>query len=198
MGGKNSEDSVRVDQSSARIGKARYPTSDLHVNVANESNDEPILPTDDRDDGRDSGGVTRPILGVVVATAILYLSGDVLLPLTMASILAVALSPIATRLETLVGRFVSSALVVILAMIAIGAIGFFLTVELTSVAVEVAGYSDNIAAKLTNLEGSTPAWLQTVEEGVKDVERRLQKTAPGSKGSPSKLAQVQATPARYA
>ena len=38
-----------------------------------------------------------------------------------------------------------------LAITAIGAIGFFLTVQLTSVAVEIAGYSNNIAAKLTVL-----------------------------------------------
>ena len=43
------------------------------------------------------------------------------------------------------------------------AIGYFLTVEFTSVAAEVAGYSDNIGTKLTALEKSTPSWLQRVE-----------------------------------
>ncbi len=137
------------------------------------------MPDDDRDDGLDGGGVARPILAVIVATVVLYFGKDILLPLAMASILAVAFSPITSRLETLVGRFVSAALVVVLVISAIGAIGFFLTVEITSVAVEVAGYSDNIAAKLARLQGSTPAWLQTIEDGVKDVEHQLQKTGPG-------------------
>src|SRR5208283_2549429 len=150
----------------------------------NDLNNESNLPAEDREDGLDGGGVTRSILAVIVATVVLYFGKDILLPLTMASILAVAFSPITSRLETFLGRFVSSALVVLLAITVIGAIGFCLTVELTSVAVEVAGYSNNIAAKLTRLQGSTPAWLQSVEDGVKDVERRLQKTGPIPKGGP--------------
>ena len=144
--------------------------------------------------GLDSGGVTRPILAVIVATVVLYFGKDILLPLAMASILAVAFSPITSRLETFVGRFVSAALVVVLAITAIGAIGFFLTVELTSVAVEVAGYSNNIAAKLASLRGSTPAWLQTIEYGVKDVEQRLQKTRPEPTGRAPQMVQAQAAP----
>ena len=160
----------------------------------NDLNNESNLPAEDREDGLDGGGVTRSILAVIVATVVLYFGKDILLPLTMASILAVAFSPITSRLETFLGRFVSSALVVLLAITVIGAIGFCLTVELTSVAVEVAGYSNNIAAKLTRLQGSTPAWLQSVEDGVKDVERRLQKTGPIPKGGPSRMVQAQATP----
>src|SRR5208283_5552518 len=138
-------------------------------------------------DGRDDGSVTRPILAVIVATAVLYFGKDILLPLAMASILAVGFSPITSRLETLIGRFASAALVVVLAITTIGAIGFFLTVELTSVAVELAGYSNNIAAKLARLQGGTPAWLQTIEGGVRDVERRLQKVGPGPTEAPLQM-----------
>ena len=134
---------------------------------------------EDRDDGFE-GGVTRPVLAAIVATLVLYFARDILLPLAMASMLAVAFSPIATRVEPLLGRFASAALVVLLAITALGATGYFLTVELTSVAVEVAGYSDNIAAKIGRLEGTTPAWLQSIEVGVKDVQRQLQKQSPGS------------------
>jgi len=186
--------SARLGQSSAGPSDVKNPASHLCPAIVNDFNKESILPADNRDDGLDGGGVSGPILGVVVATVILYFGKDILLPLTMASILAVAFSPIASRLETFAGRFVSAALVVMLAISAIGAIGFFLTVELTSVAVEVAGYSDNIAAKLSRLQGSTPAWLQSVESGVKDVERRLQKAEPGTTGSRSRMVQAQAAP----
>ena len=152
------------------------------------------LAADDRDDSLDGGSATRPILAVIVATAVLYFGKDILLPLAMASILAVGFSPITSRLETLIGRFASAALVVVLAITTIGAIGFFLTVELTSVAVEIAGYSNNIAAKLARFQGSTPAWLQTIEAGVKDVERRLQKTGPGPTEAPLQMVQAQAAP----
>ena len=194
MGDETLESSPRIDQSSAGPSNVLNPAGDLHATIVNDFNKESNLPAVDRDESLDGGGVTRPILGVVIATAILYFGKDFLLPLTMASILAVAFSPIASRLETFVGRFVSAALVVVLAISALGATGFFLTVELTSVAVEVAGYSNNIASKLTRLQGSTPAWLQTVEQGVKDVEQRLQKTGSGPTVSLSKTVQAQAAP----
>jgi predicted PurR-regulated permease PerM len=160
----------------------------------NEFNQESNLPADDRTDGLDDGGITRPVLAIIIATVVLYFGKDILLPLVMASILAVAFSPISSRLEALVGRFLSAALVVGLAITAIGAIGFFLTVELTTVAVEVAGYSNNIAAKLARLQGSTPAWLQTIEYGVKDVEQQLEKTGPGATARPPRMVQAQAAP----
>ena len=194
MGDENLEGSAHVNQSSAKPNKPRNPTSDLHPIVFNGFSQEPSLPADDRKDGVDDGSITRPVLAIIVGTVVLYFGKDILLPVAMASILALAFSPITSRLETLVGRFLSAALVVGLAITAIGAIGFFLTVELTSVAVEVAGYSNNIAAKLARLQGGTPAWLQAVEDGVNDVEQRLQKTGPELR-RPPRMVQTQAAPA---
>jgi predicted PurR-regulated permease PerM/methanogenic corrinoid protein MtbC1 len=185
---------AHADQASEDPCKVHDSERDLRAAEVNDLDKQSYLPAEESGDGLDAGGVTRPILGVVVATVILYFGKDILLPLTMASILAVAFSPIASRLETLVGRFASAAVVVILAISAIGAIGFFVTVELTSVAVKVAGYSDNIAAKLTGLQGSTPAWLQSVEYGVKDVERRVQKSGPVPARGQSRMVQAQAAP----
>ena len=98
---------------------------------------QPIAADEDRDD-RPEGGVSTTVLALVVATIVLYLGKNIFLPLAMASMLAVAFSPIADRLEPLVGRFVSVALVALVAITAVGGTGYFLTVELTSIAVEVA------------------------------------------------------------
>jgi len=157
----------------------------------NDFNPVPGSASDERDNDR---GVAWPLLAVIVATAVLYLGKDILLPLTMASVLAVAFSPITSRLERFVGRFISAALVVVLAITTIGAILCFLTIELTSVAVQVAGYSDNIAVKLTRLQGSTPVWLQTIEDGVKEVERRVEKPVPKPRRGRSELIQAQEAP----
>ncbi|MGB6561660.1 MAG: AI-2E family transporter [Candidatus Binataceae bacterium] len=131
---------------------------------------------DESDDGFDSSRAARPILAVIVATAVLYLGANILIPLAMAAVLAVIFSPVATRLERYVGSLISAALVVLAAVVALIAVGYFLTVELTEVAVEVSGYSDNIAVKLSALEKGTPLWLQQVESGVGEVEQRLQET----------------------
>jgi predicted PurR-regulated permease PerM len=154
---------------------------------------EPIAADDDRDN-EPEGGVARTVLALIVATVVLYFGKNILLPLAMASMLALAFSPIAGRLETLVGRFVGAALVVLLAITAVGATGYFVTVELTAVAVDVAAYSDNIATKIAKLEGSTPAWLQSIEYGVNDVERQLQKDGSGTTRGTPRLVVAQATP----
>ena len=99
-----------------------------------------------------------PIVAIVFATATLYRGRDVLLPITMALILAVIFTPLASCLERYVGRVLSAALAVLLAVTAIGAIGYFLAIELTAVADEVAGYSDNIGDKLAKLETTSPPW----------------------------------------
>lgn len=57
---------------------------------------------------------------------------------------------------------------------------YFLTVELASVAVSVADYSDNIATKITSLEKSTPDWLGRVDEGIANVQRQLRWRVPHS------------------
>jgi predicted PurR-regulated permease PerM/methylmalonyl-CoA mutase cobalamin-binding subunit len=115
------------------------------------------------------------IFALVVLTTALYFAKDVLMPLTLAAILSVVLSPLTDRLEPVLGRLASAALVVILGFGAIAYVTYFLTVEFTNVADEVASYSDNIGDKLARLQTSTPVWLQHVEEGVAEIQQRLQR-----------------------
>jgi predicted PurR-regulated permease PerM/methanogenic corrinoid protein MtbC1 len=129
---------------------------------------------EDRHESPEQAGASQPILAIVISTAVLYFAKDIFMPLAVASLLAVIFSPIASHLERFVGRFASSALVVITAISFVVSIGYFLTLELTSVAVQVTDYTDNIASKIAALKGSTPEWLQRTEEGVKDVEQQLQ------------------------
>jgi predicted PurR-regulated permease PerM len=63
-----------------------------------------IPPWSDPRDGLDGSSVTQPILAVIVATVVLYFSKDILLLLAIASILAVAFSPITSRLGTFIGH----------------------------------------------------------------------------------------------
>jgi predicted PurR-regulated permease PerM len=78
---------------------------------------------------------------IVCATAILYCGRDVLLPITMALILAVVFSPLASLLEPYVGRVLGAVLVVLFSIAVIGVVVYFLTIELTAVADKVAEYS---------------------------------------------------------
>jgi predicted PurR-regulated permease PerM/methylmalonyl-CoA mutase cobalamin-binding subunit len=153
----------------------------------------PLNVEHEHDDGLDGGSSTAPVVTVIVATAVLYLARGILMPFTMAAVLAVIFSPIATRLERFVGAFVSAALVVVAAVTVVAGIGYFVSVELTSVAVQVTDYTDNIATKLTALKGTTPEWLLRVEDGVKDVEQQLNGPTPRPKRStPASVVQAPA------
>jgi predicted PurR-regulated permease PerM len=96
----------------------------------------------------------------------------------MAFILAVIFGPLANFLERFVSRTLSAALVVVLVIGAIGALGYFLAVELTAVVDNVAGYSDNIGNKLAALEKVSPSWLRHLRHAVSDVQRRVEMTSP--------------------
>ncbi|MGC1399873.1 AI-2E family transporter [Candidatus Binatus sp.] len=153
----------------------------------------PLSVEHERNEELDGGSAAGPIVAVILATAVLYFAKDILMPLTMAALLAVIFSPIASRLERFVGSFVSAALVVVVAVTIVVGIGYFVTVELTSVAVQVTGYTDNIATKLTALEGSTPEWMKRVQYGIKDVEQQINDVTPQPK--PAKAARVIEAPA---
>jgi predicted PurR-regulated permease PerM/methanogenic corrinoid protein MtbC1 len=134
-----------------------------------------------------------PILAVVLATAVLYFARDILLPLAMATMLSVIFSPLARRVEQVIGRLAGAALVVLGAIAIVGAIGYFLTTELTSVADDLADYSPNIAAKLTAIQKSTPAGLERIEKAIKDVQAEVQRAGPKTPPKPRTVEAVART-----
>ncbi|HLK88085.1 MAG TPA: AI-2E family transporter [Candidatus Binataceae bacterium] len=137
----------------------------------------------EHDQGFEHDRIARPFIAIIVASLVLYFAKDILLPLAMAGILALVCSPIIDRLERFVGRLVSAVLVVVIALTAVAALGYFLTFELTSVAVELTAYSDNIASKLSALQKKTPAWLQQVENATREVEQQVEHSWSGHRGA---------------
>ena len=158
--------------------------------MAEIENDTEQFSYDESDDRFDMLRVALPICALIIGTGALYLGRPVLLPLAIALILSVVFSPVATRLEPYCGRFISAALVVLLVIGFIGALGYFLTIELTTVADQVSEYSDNIGNKIAALEKNTPPWLQHVKEAVTDVQNRV----AGANPAPRKPREVMALP----
>lgn len=132
-----------------------------------------------------------PLFAVIVGTAVLYFARDILLPLAMATMLSVIFSPVARRVERIIGHLAGTALVVMGAIAMVGAIGYFLTTELTSVAYELTDYSPNIAAKLTAIQKDTPAGLQRIQRAIEDVQKQVQRAEPKA---PPKPRPVQSVP----
>ena len=146
-----------------------------------------------RHEDTSESSVGTPFIAVIIATAVLYLARDIIMPLAMAAILAVVFSPIASRLEGFVGRFFAAVVIVVAAVAAICLVAYLLTVRLTSIAVEVAGYSNNVAAKLAQLESSTPQWLERVERGVAQVQSQVAKSTLKPRGAAPKVVEEQSS-----
>jgi predicted PurR-regulated permease PerM/methylmalonyl-CoA mutase cobalamin-binding subunit len=137
--------------------------------------------------------IALPVCLFLIGTTALYFGRTVLLPLALAAVLSIVFSSLAARLERWCGRILSAALVVMLIVGLVGLIGYFLTLELTTVAGQVAGYSTNIANKIATIEQKTPPWLELVEEGVSNVQKRLQKANPAPR-TRTIVAQPESTP----
>ncbi len=92
---KSSSDSDRIAQSTP-------PDRTAPVNLpAIDSTETPL------EEEFEASRATRPLIAIIVATAVLYLARDILAPITAAVILAVIFSPIVSRLERFVGRMAS-------------------------------------------------------------------------------------------
>src|SRR5262249_21310385 len=86
------------------------------------------------------GSAASPVIGVIVITAILFFARDLFIPLAMAAVLAVVFSPVAGFFERLLGRLISSVLVVVITMAAAAGLTYFLAVQLTAVAIDMTGH----------------------------------------------------------
>ena len=84
--------------------------SELRSTVGEKLSTAPLMVEHGQDEHLESGSSVGPVVGVVLATVVLYFAKDILMPLTMAALLAVIFSPIASRLDRFVGSFVTSEL----------------------------------------------------------------------------------------
>ena len=155
-----------------------------HQIIVDDPARHPELADELDDEARSLLRLGIPILAVVVATAVLYFARDILLPLAMATMLSVIFSPLAKRIEMLIGRLAATAVVVLGAVAMVAAIGYFLTTELSAVADQVADYAPNIAAKLTAMQKNTPPRLQRFERAIESVEKEVERAVPKAAAKP--------------
>lgn len=131
------------------------------------------------DKGADSGGAARHVIAVVVGAAVLYEAKAVLMPLALAAIIALVLSPAVTRLERWLGRIAASALIVLLAIFFVGGTSYFLTLELTAVARDVTSYSNNIVRKINGLKQTAPPVVRKIEKTLHNIKRKIEGSNAG-------------------
>ena len=124
--------------------------------------------------------VTFLILAIIAAMS---LAAEVLKPLALSVLLAFSLTPIAEALERR-ARFPRAAAVVLTVVVALGAlggVGYVVGRQLTSLANRLPGYQENILKKLNVLEPTQESALQKADKVAAKVNEKLF-TGPGTAG----------------
>ncbi len=128
-----------------------------------------------------------PVLGLVVAIAVLYFARALLIPLAFALLLAFLLTPIVKRLESWkIPRAPASVLVLVLASALVCVVGYVVTSQLISIASNLPQFSGRLNAKLDALRGKSSTLGQVILE-VEDVGRQVAEkngAAPPAQANP--------------
>jgi len=120
--------------------------------------------------------VAAGVVTVVLVVASLYWARPVLIPLALAILLTFVLNPIVSVLHRRgVGRTPAVLLVVVLAGMLLGGIGWTVVRQLTALADDLPRYTENLKQKITDLRGSSQGGLMgrvqtTVQEILEAVE----------------------------
>jgi predicted PurR-regulated permease PerM len=110
------------------------------------------------------------LLGVVLTTASLYFARDVLIPFALAALLSFLLAPLVVRLQRLhLGRVPAVWCVVILAFTLLGALGWLVTGQLSSLGSEFPKYKSNIEAKIKSMHTPVAGALDQASDTVKEL-----------------------------
>jgi predicted PurR-regulated permease PerM len=114
---------------------------------------------------------------VVLIIASLYWAQAVLIPIAISVLLTFLLTPVADSLERVgLGRVLSVILIVILAFSFLGAVGWMVTRQLTSVANELPTYRQNIRTKIADIRGASKGGaLEKVQKTAEEMKRELEK-----------------------
>ena len=123
---------------------------------------------------------------VVLIIASLYWAQAVLIPIAVSILLTFLLTPVADSLERLgLGRVFSVILIVILAFSFLAAVGWIVTLQLTSVANELPTYRKNIEQKIADIRGAGKGGaLEKVQKTAEEVKKELEKKDEPAKVQP--------------
>ncbi len=128
---------------------------------------------------RDSIAAPLWFLSTVAAVACLYFAKQVLVPLTLAMLFALLLSPVVAIVEKWkVGRVLAVCLVLIFSFATIGAIGWTVTEQLVDVTSQLPNYKDNIHQKLQSLRHQSNGSLSQLTNTMNSISGALSPNPP--------------------
>ncbi|MGA7027010.1 MAG: AI-2E family transporter, partial [Candidatus Acidiferrales bacterium] len=117
------------------------------------------------------------LLGVVVAVVVvatLYFAKVVLIPFALALLLTFVLTPIVKMLERIrLGRVLSTLLVVLLAVVAVSALGYTVGQQFSQVMNELPNYRTNIKNKIDSLHWSRNETINNASNTMNEISKEL-------------------------
>lgn len=123
------------------------------------------------------GGYLRALLALVLTVGTLYVAKPVIIPVTLAILLAFILKPLVTTVERLrIGRVPAVLLVVVCTLVLFGAVGWGVGSQLAKLAEELPTHKDQISAKIERVRGSGAGPLSR----LMDTFRQVSETAAGA------------------
>jgi hypothetical protein len=129
---------------------------------------------------------------LALGVGLLYWAREVLIPISLAVLIALILAPIVTLLRRAgIGRTVSVILTVVFAFLLIGGMGTLVVTEVGRFANDLPTYQQNIQKRIADLKGaikggSVKRIQNTVEEVMKEVEKGETPPATGGRGEGGK------------
>jgi predicted PurR-regulated permease PerM len=133
-----------------------------------------------------------PTLVLVIAT--LYWGQAFFIPVALSILLTFLLTPVADALEWVgLGRLASVMIIVVLAFSLLAAIGWLVTLQLTSVANELPTYRNNIREKIIDIRGTGKGGaLEKIRETAEEVKEEFSKEEPATVSKKPREVVVQA------
>src|SRR5277367_164727 len=119
----------------------------------------------------------------IVAIAALYFARVVFVPFALAILFAFLLTPVVRLLDRIrIPRAVSSVAVVIMAVLALGLLGWVVTGQLIDVADQLPSYRSNIKHKIASLHSTNNQSINKAADAVNEIGKEL--VAPGTATAP--------------
>lgn len=122
---------------------------------------------------------TTALLTVLIVVAVLYFARTVLIPLSLAVLLAFLLGPLVSRLRHWHWRRVPAAVAAVLvSFVLLGGIGVMLTSQLADLARKLPQYQQNIHQKLEKIRTSGGGWVSRAGGWIRNFSEELNPAAP--------------------
>jgi predicted PurR-regulated permease PerM len=120
------------------------------------------------------------LLGVVLAVTILYFGQSILVPFTLAVLLAMLLYPIVRRVEKWTGRVMGVVIVVLNIALAIVLMGWLVSLQVVSLANNVPRYQTQVLTKLQSLKrtGVEKGPIDKLQDAVTQIENAIAAQEP--------------------